>query len=314
MRVKNEYVQIKKGNKVYTKQNMILDKYINRLFSSQINPTYSTPPIINSCYLKLDTPLENIDYSSNLTFSDFDIKLFTNIFTEYSFQKMSTRTKDKVSINYKFTSDGIFQYGNSYYGTMNDFNMFNGRKVTAIGFGYINTCYAVVDVSSMNIIINTDEEFSVSRSDTYQSDAICSGIDFPLHLVNFNAYYDYNANTGEQTVAQLYSIGLGNVDGLMESEHIIDFEETEIEDNNITIEFNELIKVGHYPSESLQLGFYPTKDISKRLILKYRLLRIDSDDNKTLLDEYYTMSYNINLTRYDNYEKNISFNLKLERM
>ena len=35
MKVKNEYVEIKNGDKTYIRKNMILDRYIKNLFSSQ---------------------------------------------------------------------------------------------------------------------------------------------------------------------------------------------------------------------------------------------------------------------------------------
>lgn len=319
MRIGNEYVQIKKGNKNYIKQNTILDIYLQRILNSQINPSYSTRPEITNCYIKLDTPLENITPSSNLEYpNDFDIKFYKNIFEEYTFKKMSTMYKNKVDVRYKFTKDGFFQYNGNIYGSMNDFDMFDGRKITAIGFGLNNTCYAVVDVSNMNIVINQGEELSISRLDTHQSDAIVYNYDYPLHLVNYIANKDYDMNLGEQTIAQLYSVGLGNKLGLMESEHIIDFEsdDVEISDTNINIIFNETISVGRYPSENLfpSEHLFPKKDNSKYILLKYRLVRVDNDDNKTYLDEYYTMSYNIDLSRYNGQQKDISFNLEIERM
>lgn len=317
MKIGNEYVQIKKGNKTYIKKNTILDIFLERVLNSQINPRYSTRPEITNCYLKLDTPLENITTSSNFTYSnDFDIKFFKNIFNEYEFRKMSTTTKDKINVRYKFTNDGNFVYHNNNYGSMNDFDMFNGRKITAIGFGLYDTCYAVVDVSDMNIIINEGEELTISRDDMYQSDAIVYKYDYPLHLVNFTANKDYDANFGEQTIAQLYSIGLGNTLGLMEDEEIIDLSQAEIGDNNIIINFTKSIKIGRYPSENLfpSNSLYPKKDNSKYLILKYRLGRIDTDSNITYLDEYYTMSYKYDLSKYNDQQKNISLNLKIERL
>lgn len=319
MRIGNEYVEIKKGNKKYIKQNTLLDIYLQRILNSQINPNYSTRPEITNCYIKLDTPLENITPSSNLSYpNDFDIKFFKNIFEEYTFKKLSTTYKDKVDVRYKFTKDGSFQYNGDNYGSMNDFDMFDGRKITAIGFGLYNTCYAVVDVSTMNIIINKGEELSISRLDTHQSDGIVYNYDYPLHLVNYTAQKDYDMNTGEQTIAKLYSIGLGNTIGLMETEHIIDFESEDVEigDTNIKITFDDTISIAYYPSENFypRDHLYPRKDNSQYVILKYRLARVYSDNYTTDLDEYYTMSYYFDLKRYYQQTKNISFNLKIERM
>lgn len=318
MKIKNEYVQIKQGNKTYTKRNMILNKYLKGLLDNQIDAVHSNSTNINQCYIKLDTPLENVDYDSVLYASNFDVVLYkssTNFLGNESkeFKRIATTSNDNIIMRYKFTEDGLFRYDNDFY-LMNEFSKFNGRKVCTIGFGGDNKCYAVVDVSNMNIILNTNEEFIISRVDLLQSDGECKGFAYPLHLVNFNAYYDVNQLGNEYTIARLYSIGLGNKVGLMESEQIIDFEQVDRQDNSITIDFSELIKVGHYPSETLFPGFYPTMDNSKYLILKYRLYRMDIGDLEQPLDEYYTMSYKYDLSKYENQTKNISFTLSIERM
>lgn len=316
MRIKNEYVQIKNNGKTYTKKNMILNKFLKGIMDNQIDATNSNATHINQCYIKFDTPIENIDYDSVLYKSNFDVCLYASssslVYANNEFKRIATLSKDNIQIRYKFTEDGFFSYANDI-GIMNEFSRFNNRKIAMIGFGGSNKCYAVIDVSSMNIILNTNEEFEISRVDLYQSDAICKGLDFPLHLVNFSAYYDVNLLGNEYTIARLYSIGLGSKEGYMETEHIIDFNEVERNDNNITIEFNDEIKLGHYPSEDLQLGFYPTMDNSKYLVLKYRLYRIDIADQVAPLDEYYTMSYKYDLSKYENETKNISFNLSIER-
>ena len=216
-------------------------------------------------------------------------------------------------MRYKFAPDSQFFVGDTFHRAI-DFNNYVGRKITAVGFGYYNTCFAVVDTSKMNIILNNSEQFEITRVDNYQSDAKCYGIDFPLHLVNFSAYYNANSSANEFTIAKLYSIGMGNREGLMESEAVIDFEYTEIEDDNITINFGTPVDVGHYPSEDLYPGFYPVRDNSKYLILKYRLCRINLENQITELDEYYTMSYKYDFSNYYDQGILISFNLKIERM
>lgn len=318
MKVKNEYVQIKVGEKTYTKKNMILNEFIKRIFKSQINASYKNFPVITECYIKLDTPLENIDYDSELSYDDFNIKIISRYYQsplQEVFDKFSTKTKNCITLMYKFTNDYSFiyrdEYGNDEQGTMNQFNRFIGRKVTAIGFGCFNTCLAVADVSNMNIILNKNEEFIISRVDTYQSDAICDGYDYPLHLINFKTYREEGTN--DTIVAQLYSIGLGNKIGLMESEVPINFENLNVEDDNVSIPYYDNIKVGNYPSNELNLGFYPTGDNSKYLMLRYRLYRIDLASNKTYINKSYTMSYPYDYSKYDGQAKSMVFNLKIER-
>lgn len=333
MKVKNKYVQIQIGNKTYTKRNMILNKYLEKIFESQINPSFDLGAEIKYCYIKLDTPLENIDYDSNLTGSEFDIILSSGVSSIIDGEKLfinnSVKSNSNVLINYKFTSDGSFQYKTSGWqnGQKNDFEMFNGRKITNIGFGN-NGVYAILDVSDLNIIINSNEKVIITRVDLYQSDAICKGFDYPLHLVNFSAKYNAQDISGIEScvIAQLYSIGLGNTIGLMETEHVIDFESNDvvINDTNIEITFRDYIMKGIYPSERLfprTTKLFPQLDTSKSIILKYRLGRINSTNNFiTYLDEYYTMTCEQDFSSYINPEgepvaqKSITLNLSIERM
>ncbi len=324
MRIGNDYVQVKIGNKTYTKKNMILDTMLNNVFINQLSPSIYNEVAINYCGIKFDTPLENLDYDSQPQKEDFDIYLFKPQrfieIDEKNFKKNSVCTNDNIKINYNFSNDGLFLYNDIPY-EAEKLQMFEGKKITAIGFASSDyTFLAVADVSKLNIILNTNEQLEIYRTDTYQSDAKCVGFDYPLHLVNGNAYY-YAENYSKQgesntpyKVAQLYSIGLGNKEGLMETEHIINIEEEIYGNNYITIDFSEQIKIGHYPSENLFPGFYPTMDNSKYLVLKYRLCKIDALNNLTPLDEYYTMSYKYDLSQYEGQTKNITFTLSIERM
>ena len=330
MKIKNEYIQIEIGNKTYTKRNMILDEYVKRFFKGQIYPDLNYNTNISSCFLKLDTPLENISYDSVLHEDDFDITFFGGTANSYvgqnKFINMTTRTDNSVVLRYTYKPGELFTYRGQYFSN-NEFEMFKGRKIATIGFGLGDYVFAVADVSNMNIVINTNEEIIVNRVDKLQSDGICDGFEYPLHLVNFSSYYDiknYNYYDDEaqemvfetqQVASQLYSIGLGNIKGLMETEHIIDFSQTTITNDSIKITFSDLIKVGHYPSEDLALGFYPTLDNSKYLILKYRLYKISSTNEfRGYLDQYYTMSIPVNLAKYEGQTKTIEFELKVERL
>lgn len=316
MIIKNEYVQIKVGNKTFTKKNMILNTYLYRLFKSQINTTHDKT-LINTCYLKFDEPLENVDYSSVLSSDDFDLQIRNNISNEVYFKKISETTRNSIKLKYHFDNNSLFMYGNEYYAA-NILEKFVNRKIAAIAFGYrdtntdSDTIFAYLDTSNMNIVLNSNENLSITRVDLIQSSGVCYGFDFPLHLVNDVAFNDqeYQLHNQMITKAQLYSVGFGNTLGLMEEESLIQDVQTGITDNSITLETSRIKKVGHYPSENLQLGFYPTSDNSKYLIFKYRLYRIDN--NQTLepqyLNEYYTMSM-----PNENFG-NLEINLKVERL
>ena len=319
MKVKNEYVQVKIGDKTYTKKNTLLDRFLQRIFKSQIDLQHSSAEI-SSCYIKLDTPLV-YDNINNVTRNDFDIELFggTNSGTSRNnFDFMSEKNKNSVKITYNYNpySSTMFEYNNNYY-EANEFEMFIGRKITAIGFGS-GVLFAIVDTNNMGIYIDSNEIFQITRVDLYQSDGVVKGLDYPLHLVNDNAHYNitYNNNIKEETMAQLYSVGFGNIIGSMEEEHLINDVLDETGDTYINLNVNREKKLGHYPSEDLQLGFYPTLDNSKYLIFKYRLYKkIDTTDEfgeitttYEYLNEYYTMSMP-NETFGD-----INVKLKIERL
>ena len=319
MKVKNEYVQVKIGDKTYTKKNTLLDRFLQRIFKSQIDLQHSSAEI-TACYIKLDTPLEYDDIN-NVTRSDFDIELFGGTDSGLSvsnFDFMAEKNKNSVKITYNYNpySSALFEYNGDYY-EANQFEMFIGRKITAIGFGS-GLLYAIVDTSNMGIYIDATEKIQITRVDLYQSDGVAKGIEFPLHLVNDNAHYrqKYYDNVQEKIMAQLYSVGFGNVLGLMEEEHLINDVLDELGDTYINLNVNRAKKIGHYPSEDLHLGFYPTLDNSKYLIFKYRLYKkITIADNYgettttyEYLDEYYTMSM-----PNENFG-NLDIKLKIERL
>lgn len=151
------------------------------------------------------------------------------------------------------------------------------------------------------------KKMQITRCDLYQSDGVVKGFEYPLHLVNDLARY--NNHGSESTKAQLYSICFGNVTGLIEEEHLVDDVKISQDDTSITFAINRVKTLGHYPSEDLQLGFYPTYDNSKYLIFKYRLYKIDeSNNNVEYLDKYYTMS-----VKNEDYN-NLNIKIKIERL
>ena len=291
MKIKNEYIEIKKGNKFFTKRNMILDTYLHQIFNSQIAIDHDTTTI-SYCYVKFDTPLENINYNSEVDPTDyFDVIL-------WSFRSVAPVIKTSnnlIKLIYKFSTQNFRMYynGESWL-TPNDkkFNMFAGRKVTAIGFGSYNKLFAYLDTSNMNIIINENENLQITRVDSIQSDGIVKDYDYPLHLAQ-DVINKTVVGRENKLYAQLYSIGFGNIAGYMEEEYLIGDVTTGRDNNSITLEVNRTKKVGHYPSENLHLGFYPTIDNSKLLIFKYRLYQRELRNGQYVtvyLDKYYTMN------------------------
>ena len=318
MKVRNEYIQIKMGNKTWTKKNMILNEYLYRMFDSQIN-TEHDKCYISRCFLKLDTPIENVDYDSEILPSQFDITI-RNIVDEKYFNQRTARTKNSIRINYIFDSNSMFIIDGEWH-EISIMNNYINRRIMGIGFGVDDSSniFAYLDTSNMNIAINYNEKISISRIDLLQSDGICDGIEYPLHLVNDFAFKDTKEvevsglYTKEYTEAQLYSVGFGNCRGLMEEEYLISDVEIERDETSITFNVQRDKKMGHYPSENLDLGFYPTMDNSKYLLFKYRLYRRYKNDFSdeyviNYLDKYYTM----NMANED--FGNLNVKLKIERL
>ena len=293
MKISNKYVEIKMGNKKYRKQNMILNTYLKRIFDMQINDNHNVC-LINRCYLKLDTPIENVDYNTELDgLLDFDVFIYP------SYNENIISNKNTISLNYKFDDSRYMYNGKNFVDK--SFSQFNRRKITAIGFGMNRDCFTFLDTDNMNIYINTNEDFLISRLDIIRSDGVADKIEYPLHLINDTARKDAKTivdgdyQFSETTMAKLYSVGFGNTIGLMEEEYLIDNVETSRDDFSITFDVLRTKKIGHYPSENLHLPFYPTMDNSKYLIFKYRLYRRYYNSNTeqyviTDLDKYYTMS------------------------
>ena len=168
MKVKNEYVEIKNGDKTYIRKNMILDRYIKNLFSSQTTTDPTGSVLINDCYIKFDTPLENVAYDTDLRASDFDITLYGSSYNytlgEEIFKETSILNKNSIKATYNFSNEGMFEYEGEFYSN-NEFEMFSGRKITAIGFGYSVFVLAYLDTTNMNIVVNGNENLSIVRVD-----------------------------------------------------------------------------------------------------------------------------------------------------
>ena len=101
MKVKNEYVQINMGNKSYIRKNMLLDVYLKRLFNSQIETTHDSC-VINTCYLKLDTPMGSVSYDTELDGTEFDVKFYSEITLPEEFEQIALLDKNYIKLKYTF--------------------------------------------------------------------------------------------------------------------------------------------------------------------------------------------------------------------
>ncbi len=323
MQVKNEYVKIKAGRKEYTLKNWIYDSYL-KLFSDYQKQTYEIDGITETvntelkiCCIKVATTLDDYKNASVYDFDIFipckDIKITgnengTNVIYEYS----------SLLINY---TDKL------------DLTKYDGKKITAIGFCGITRwkdvtpiyeLFACLDTSFYSIYINAEEGINVSRKDTIMSNAVCDGIEYPIHLspvlTRLIEDDEYKGAIG-RIRAILYSVGFGRSRGKMQQEFIIgkDAKIETINDTKYGIAMKNPIEIPKYPQTSKfpsnlkypispkysmsiypkEVGVYPS---IKRypmqtgytyIIFKYRLY-YNVLNNIKYLNEYYTMSYAYN--------------------
>lgn len=113
MKIKNNYVLIKTGNKTYKAHNLILDKYLETIVERQssFESLAWNIPVLSRCFLKFDRKLE-FDETSVLSKSDFDLELYAN-------KAEQNNSQNKIELTYFYEKENID---------------FNERKVAAIGF------------------------------------------------------------------------------------------------------------------------------------------------------------------------------------
>jgi hypothetical protein len=323
MLVKNEYVTINTGKKSVSKHNYFLNDYLIYYCKGQLYDytMLNLEKFFDMVFIKLDEPLEDPTRSGSVSYADFDLLLKKPA-------TIQTGTNNQVSIIYNFNDD-VFYYDRSGFGfePESDKSLIAGRKITALSFDL----KTFLDVSAHNIYIEEDTTLSISRKDTFTSDAICVGYDFPYHLapkLDDYTYTDGGADIKTKIVAYIYSVGLGSIKGQMEEEYIIgdsakitnivedeehdiysfDFAinkggRTEIYPNGSLYPATTIhpllitYKTSLYPNTELYCGsgLYPTKADYKYIMIKYRLGYIKyyggSFDEIVDIDKEYVMNY-----------------------
>lgn len=201
MKIKNEYVKVKIGNKTTTFNNMILDTYLRYMAETQsyFENEYWQSPFLAGCYIKFDRKLE-FDETSILSTEDFDIRvpMINNYMTTSS-------NKNEIEYLYKIK------------------NNYTDKKITAIGFfdNYGDVCFACLDLSDYSLKIKNNEDITIVRKDILSTEAnfVASSpkIKYPLHLSPF--VLDWNESNPKTTQeypyfngtasAHLDSVGLG---------------------------------------------------------------------------------------------------------
>lgn len=305
MKIKNDIVSIKIGQKCYDFRNLILDEYLKKFALAQLTfnclNRYTTRKDLSYCLLKFDTPIENISPKSTIKNQDFDI-----CFVGGANLKQSVSER-QIAIEYTYdTNWNVWDYKRN---TANDNFLFNyyGRKVTAIGFNVTWFAYdsnpngvwkypvcALLDVSNYNIYLQENQDLSITRKDIITSDALFYSEDKgkiagPAHLVPAGIpeiIHQKNIYNSDRTswfsfkdnaYGILHSIGLSSYPDYIDKEFVIGTD-VQVEQNN-----NELKIKGienYLSTDSFlfcrentfpNIELYPTKTNYKYVIFKYKV-------------------------------------------
>lgn len=303
MKIKNELVTIKVGEKQYDFNNLILDEYLKRFAKAQLSKDdiYKAgyDKRLRYCLIKFDIPFENITPSTELHNQDFDICVV------YGANIKQIINSEQISIQYKYGTDENFNIWDYERNTATDNYISNyyGRKITAVGFnswwandGNLQAKHpvcAVLDTSNYNIYLQENQEFSITRKDIITTDGIFysndkNKVSAPAHIcpngipqiiyqpnmynqdhTAWNSFYDNGYGV-------LYSVGLSSYPDYIDKEFIIgeDIEAvvngTEIDINGLENYFNDnslFCSENIYASTEL----YPKKSNYKYVIFKYKV-------------------------------------------
>ena len=352
MKIKNELVSLKIGNKQYDFKNLILNEYLKRFIYNQIDTTsrniLKNQNLLRILLLKFDTPFENLSEKSILYPTDFDIS-----FVGKSCKAIDTNVSENlITIKYTYaTDDYIYDYNKKKGGDLPLSDYYN-KKIVAIGFAtnwvhftQNNKICAVLDTSNYNIYLQANQKLECTRKDTISTDALFwsndKRIKGPVHLCPTGGepllYQDpypgfreedkkiFNARSAIPTKGVLYSIGLSSYIDYIDKEFVIGKDViavqngTELSIQSINNDYN-FEKELHphnsiYPSSNL----YPIKSNYKYVILKYKVYQeiekgVYGEDN-TLDFEYIqtdTKSYYYQAIPIDKFGES-NFIIKYER-
>lgn len=301
MKIKNELVSIKIGDKHYDFNNLILDEYLKRFAIGQLEKNkidylkYNRQ--LKYVFLKFDEPLKNMSNSSIIYNQEFDVVLM-------EVPKIQQTINEKqITIEYYYTGKDVIDYSDS---KLKDISQFYGRKITAIGFNvWFNKYFgenenfnlpilAILDTSNYNIYLQKNQELSITRKDIITTDAIFysndkSKVPGPVHLAPYgvpqiiyqpNIYNDDGTSWNffnDRGYGILYSVGLSSYSNYIDKEFVIGTD-IQVEQNGTELNINGLENYlskdsplfssnDLYPSSNL----YPIKSNYKYIIFKYKV-------------------------------------------
>ena len=298
MKIKNDLISIKTGDKHYDFTNLILDVYLQAFASAQLSIENVNKIIYhkNLLYplLKFDTPLKAFDKTSTLVNEDFDT-------FSLDCSEMQEANNNRIITKYTYNIQNVYNFNNSNYPQSEPISNYYGRKITAIGFSVLggksssvySTVMAVLDTSNYNIYLQPNQNFNITRRDIITTDALFYSNDknkvpAPLHLMPIQnkaviepnwLYNESGAGIGGQDASYgvIYSIGLSSYIDRIDKEFVIG-EDVEITQNGTQLNIEGIENYLNnenplYPSSNLypSSSIYPIKANYKYIIIKYKV-------------------------------------------
>lgn len=305
MKIKNELVSLKIGDKQYDFNNLILDEYLNRFIKAQLDCqniySFANNKKLSYCLLKFDTPFSNITNLSKIKNQDFDICFASGC--QYN-QIVNDNT---ITSEYLYNTNGtIWDYKKNTTENIYIENYF-GRKITAIGFNitwfpynfnntgsYKYPVCAILDTTNYNIYLQKNQELSITRRDIITTDAIfytnnkekipgpahlCpNGLPEIIHQANiYNENKTQWSSFNDNAYGILHSVGLSSYSDYIDKEFVIG-EDIQIEQNETELNIK---GIENYLSTDNPLFcgkniycsnvLYPIKTNYKYIILKYKI-------------------------------------------
>ena len=323
MRIKNDSVTIKIGNKEKSFHNLILDSYINLFADSFLK---FKNKMLTYCYVKFDTAQTINEKSEKM---EYDTILETNYY-----KTNETYTENTIINDYVYDT-ALIEYP--------ELSEFAGRQITGIGFGSYNydkaeyVLYAFLDVSKYQIIVQEGQTITISRKDKITSDLLFSSpfstVEYPTHLT-MRGILELEEMEYNEIFSQLYSVAFGTLYNKIDTEEIpvadLDFKKEGLGTviligaqnyaiypsmdlfpneglfpgrNTVGLKNLEVPDrgIGQYPSNNLfpSISLYPKQITPKYVIYKFKLYRRRWEDIQEIIEDtglYYYQAQKIDGT------------------
>ena len=308
MKIENEEVSIKIGNKTKTFKNLILNSYLDLFADSFLDFKEKNLP-----YCLVNFTKNNIGVNENSTSMQYDTIL------EADFSNNIEALTGSNIVNKYF-------YQNPVAG-MDYLEDFKGQTIKELGFANYDyetdkyILYAFLDVSKYQITIQGSQPVIISRVDKVSSDmkfwANNSKLKAPYHLTG-RALIETIGMEYQTIIPKLYSIGFGVLPYSFVEEYLVEnltIQKGEIGIINISNNFYNYPNEDLYPRQDLypREDLYPQTPTANLLIYKFKMYKKvysnPESDNYELQETgmYYTQFRELKDSEYGRFALRIKY-------